>query len=140
LSKAERAVLKRWIFYANTLGLNLCRKRKEAHNFMTDIPIIYYILAVLFSLIVSWAVLYLLRWFWCWFFKIDEIVKLLKQIAHTEQREEILSNQTPTSTDKICLQLCEGCKRNFDRDQLRKIASGQMLCPDCVKDLKQKSR
>ena len=52
----------------------------------------------------------------------DEQLKLMKQQAQ------------PINEPKI--QLCDGCRCNFDKSELRKIDSGQMLCPGCINNLK----
>jgi hypothetical protein len=66
-------------------------------------------------------------------FRINEIVTLLKDILTA------IRPQNSTSAGDTRLQLCEGCNRNFDKSQLKKIASGQMLCLDCINNLKKRS-
>jgi hypothetical protein len=65
-----------------------------------------------------------------WIFRINEIVALLKDILAA------IRPQNSISKEDSRLQLCEGCNRNFDKSQLKKIASGQMLCPECIDNLK----
>lgn len=53
---------------------------------------------VIFSIIVIVVIFLLLREFWCWFFKINQIVYLLREIRDSFQRgkkkEEDLSDKT----------------------------------------------
>jgi hypothetical protein len=65
-----------------------------------------------------------------WLFRINEIVALLKDILAA------VRPRNSTSAGDTRFQRCEGCNRNFDKSQLKKIASGQMLCPDCINNLK----
>jgi hypothetical protein len=65
-----------------------------------------------------------------WIFRIDEIVALLKDIRNALCPQNLISADIPP------LQLCEGCSRNFQKEKLKKIASGQMLCPECISNLK----
>jgi hypothetical protein len=65
-----------------------------------------------------------------WIFKINVIVALLKDILSAIRPQNLIS------TDISPLHLCEGCNRNFEKEKLKKIASGQLLCPECVKNLK----
>lgn len=80
------------------------------------------IVAILVTIAFIFILIILIRWL----FRINEIVALLKDIRNT-----ICRQNSDTS-----LQLCEGCSRNFDKNQLKIIASGQLLCPECVKNLK----
>ena len=65
-----------------------------------------------------------------WLFRINEIVALLKDIRNA------LCPQNIISKDNTQHQLCEGCGRDFQKICLKKIASGQMLCPECISNLK----
>jgi Na+-driven multidrug efflux pump len=49
----------------------------------------------------------------------------------------LLIGQT-NSADDIFLQQCAGCNRNFNKDLLVRINSGQLLCPECANSLKNK--
>lgn len=67
-----------------------------------------------------------------WVFRIDTIIKLLKDILSAIRPQNFISADIPP------LQLCDGCNRNFKKEKLKKITSGQMLCPECVNNLKKR--
>jgi rRNA maturation endonuclease Nob1 len=60
-------------------------------------------------------------------------VTLLKDIRSAIWSKNSISKEIPS------LQLCEGCNRNFQKEKLKKIASGQLLCPECISNLKKRS-
>lgn len=51
-----------------------------------------------------------------WIFRVNVIVELLQNIAANHK--------------------CDSCARFFRIDQLKRIDSGQLLCPDCLKKIK----
>ncbi len=65
-----------------------------------------------------------------WMFRIDTIVSLLKEIRDSTCPQNSLFKDLPP------LQLCDGCHRNFEKTNLRRIDSGQFLCPECIENLK----
>lgn len=96
----------------------------DAANSNTFLILIFlYILGSIASIILIVAIIR-------WLFRINEIVALLKDIRNA------ICPQNLITKDNIQHQLCEGCGRNFQKICLKKIASGQLLCPECVKNLK----
>jgi len=91
-------------------------------------PTTIYLIVIFLYVLGSTAAIILFVLIIRWLFRIDEIVAILKDILYTIRRQN-----SDTS-----LQLCEGCNRNFDKSQLKIIASGQMLCPECINNLKKK--
>jgi hypothetical protein len=96
------------------------------------------VLYLIFTFVVIACIVVLIRWL----FRINEIVTLLKNIFSAIQEQNLISStprdQNLISTDLPPLQLCEGCHRNFEKICLRKIASGQLLCAECINALKKK--
>ncbi|MDD5327404.1 MAG: hypothetical protein PHY02_06270 [Phycisphaerae bacterium] len=94
-----------------------------------DFIVLVLVLGLIAAFIFIGAI-YLLSAFVRWVFRINEIVTLLKTI-----HSAILPRCSISSDDKTSLQLCDGCNKNFDKNLLRKIDSGQLLCPKCAGDL-----
>ncbi|MDD5326566.1 MAG: hypothetical protein PHY02_01985 [Phycisphaerae bacterium] len=93
------------------------------------------LLLVIFALVcvafVIAAIVAIIRWL----FKINEIETFLKNIYSAIQKQS--SN---SAEDDASLPLCDGCNENFDETLLKKIDSGQMLCPECSYNLKKKNQ
>ncbi|MFA5238212.1 MAG: hypothetical protein WC476_00710 [Phycisphaerae bacterium] len=65
-----------------------------------------------------------------WVFRINTIVALLKNILSAINPQNLISTELPP------LKQCDGCSRNFEETHLKKIASGQLLCPECTETFK----
>ena len=86
-------------------------------------PVLPFILIFLFFSLLLFAVtMVLIRWI----FRIDKIVD--NQDITITWLKKIHHEQT--------LKGCEGCDEYIEREQLTKINSGQLLCPDCIENLK----
>lgn len=93
-------------------------------NYTADPNIL--IAAILVTIAFIFILIILIRWL----FRINEIVALLKDIRNA------ICPQNLIPKDNTQHQLCEGCGRDFQKICLKKIASGQMLCPECISNLK----
>jgi hypothetical protein len=60
-----------------------------------------------------------------WIFRINRIVELLEQIAHTHERDKVFNPPPPLEHH------CAVCKKKYTINKLIKIDSGQLLCGDC---------
>ena len=110
---------------------NKKRKQKEVDwNINMDdtgsaIAMLLFVLFLFFATIV--IIVALIRWL----FRIDEIVKLLKNI-HSAIQQQVTTACT-TEPEK-----CAGCEKLFEKNQLKEIDSGQRLCLECIRSLKNK--
>jgi hypothetical protein len=76
--------------------------------------------SIIFAIIIFFIAAALLRWI----FGIDEIIKLLKQIAKTGKSDLRLN--------------CSVCGKEYPVGELVKIDSGQLICPVCYKVFEKK--
>jgi hypothetical protein len=107
------------------------RREGELMNYTTD-PSLILLIVLSGTVAVIVIIVVLIRWL----FRINEIVALLKDIRNALCPQNLILKDK----DNVPHQLCEGCGRNFQKICLKKIASGQLLCPECVSNLKKGSK
>jgi len=73
----------------------------------------------LFAIIVAIAITVMVT---RWIFRVDDIVDLLRTVA---------ANTAPPVRQAIC----EACEKPCPSDQLHKLNSGQLVCPDCRRQI-----
>ncbi len=72
-----------------------------------------------------------------WIFRIDKIVSLLTKILSSiRQLSAQYTYYDDENDDDKELSLCECCNNTFQKSELEKIDSGQLLCSECIKNLK----
>lgn len=64
----------------------------------------------------------LLREFWCWFFKINEIRNLLKRLVELNEPEKDITNHQDVINDPDQIVICRRCGSFKPKDD---------FCPDC---------